>query len=76
MVAIATGWRESPESNGVAEAFVKTFKRDYVRVKPLPNAETALADIANWINDYNEVHPYSGLARLHTTAIRRLHWHR
>ena len=23
---------ESPESNGMAEAFVKTFKRDYVRV--------------------------------------------
>ncbi len=23
---------ESPESNGIAEAFVKTFKRDYVRV--------------------------------------------
>ena len=32
---------ESPESNGVAEAFVKTFKRDYVRINPLPNAETA-----------------------------------
>lgn len=23
---------ESPESNGMAEAFVKTFKRDYVRL--------------------------------------------
>ena len=23
---------ESPESNGVAETFVKTFKRDYVRI--------------------------------------------
>jgi transposase InsO family protein len=29
---------ESPESNGMAEAFVKTFKRDYVRVNPIPNA--------------------------------------
>src|SRR4030088_2292114 len=27
---------ESPESNGMAEAFVKTFKRDYVRVNPIP----------------------------------------
>ena len=27
---------ESPESNGMAEAFVKTFKRDYVRVSPIP----------------------------------------
>ena len=34
---------ESPESNGMAEAFVKTFKRDYVRVNPIPNAAAALA---------------------------------
>ena len=34
---------ESPESNGMAEAFVKTFKRDYVRVSPIPNAAAALA---------------------------------
>ncbi len=27
---------ESPESNGMAEAFVKTFKRDYVRVARFP----------------------------------------
>ena len=27
----------SPESNGVCEAFVKTFKRDYVRVNPRPD---------------------------------------
>lgn len=53
---------ESPESNGVAEAFVKTFKRDYVRVSPLPNAGAALAAVANWMTDYNEIHPHSGLA--------------
>jgi putative transposase len=29
---------ESPESNGMAEAFVKTFKRDYVRISPIPDA--------------------------------------
>jgi transposase InsO family protein len=29
---------ESPESNGMAEAFVKTFKRDYVRINSLPDA--------------------------------------
>lgn len=52
----------SPESNGLAEAFVKTFKRDYVRVSPLPDAATALAAIADWMNDYNEIHPHSGLA--------------
>jgi transposase InsO family protein len=43
----------SPESNGMSEAFVKTFKRDYVRVKPLPDAAAALRQIAGWIDDYN-----------------------
>jgi putative transposase len=52
---------ESPESNGMAEAFVKTFKRDYVRVNPIPNAVTALALIDNWMEDYNTVHPHSRL---------------
>jgi len=28
--------------NGMAEAFFKTFKRDYVRVNPLPDAKTVL----------------------------------
>jgi transposase InsO family protein len=52
---------ESPESNGMAEAFVKTFKRDYVRITALPGADTALALIENWMEDYNTVHPHSRL---------------
>lgn len=51
----------SPQSNGVSEAFVNTLKRDYVRVTPLPNAETVLGLIAGWFEDYNENHPHSGL---------------
>jgi transposase InsO family protein len=51
----------SPESNGLAEAFVKTFKRDYVRVNPLPDAQAVLRQIAGWIDDYNEIHPHSAL---------------
>jgi transposase InsO family protein len=51
----------SPESNGMSEAFVKTFKRDYVRVNPLPDAQTVLRQIAGWIADYNDVHPHSAL---------------
>ena len=53
---------ESPESHDVAEAFVNTFKRDYVRVSAIPDAATALATVSDWINDYNEVHPHSRLA--------------
>lgn len=51
----------SPESNGVAEAFVKTIKRDYVHVSALPNAEEGLKQIAAWFEDYNENHPHSAL---------------
>jgi transposase InsO family protein len=40
---------------------VKTLKRDYVRIHPLPNAVTALDQIAGWLEDYNENHPHSGL---------------
>jgi len=52
---------ESPESNGMAEAFVKTFKRDYVRVNPIGDAASALAQIDFWMEDYNTMHPHSRL---------------
>jgi transposase InsO family protein len=52
---------ESPESNGMAESFVKTFKRDYVRVNPIPDARTALSRIDHWMEDYNSEHPHSRL---------------
>ena len=51
----------SPESNGVCEAFVKTFKRDYVRVNPRPDAITVLQHLTAWFEDYNTAHPHSGL---------------
>jgi transposase InsO family protein len=51
----------SPQSNGMSEAFVKTLKRDYVRVNPLPDAEIVLRLIGDWIEDYNDNHPHSGL---------------
>ncbi len=51
----------SPESNGVCEAFVKTLKRDYVRVNPCPDALSVLRQLPAWFDDYNSVHPHSGL---------------
>jgi putative transposase len=62
---------ESPESNGIAEAFVKTFKRDYVRVNPIPDAATALGAIIEWMTDYNESHPHSRLAYRSPSEYRR-----
>lgn len=52
---------ESPQSNGMAEAFVRTFKRDYVRVSPCPDARTVIAQLPRWFEHYNTVHPHSAL---------------
>ncbi len=46
-----------PQSDGVSESFVRTFKRNDVRVTPLPSAANALGQIAGWFEDYNENHP-------------------
>ena len=51
----------SPQSNGMAEAFVKTFKRDYVYLNDVSDAETVLRCLPIWIEDYNCNHPHSGL---------------
>jgi putative transposase len=51
----------SPESNGMAEAFVKTFKRDYVWGGNLQDAQTVMAQLPHWFEDYNECAPHKGL---------------
>lgn len=51
----------SPQSNGMSEAFVKTLKRDYILISPIPDPESALRNIGGWIEDYNEIHPHSAL---------------
>ncbi len=52
---------ESPQSNGMAEAFVRTIKRDYVRVSSRPDAESVIRQLPSWIAHYNEVHPHKAL---------------
>ena len=44
----------------MAEAFVKTFKRDYVYVNRLPSAIEVIAQLSTWFADYNEIHPHKG----------------
>jgi putative transposase len=56
----------SPQSNGMAESFVKTFKRDYVYTHDRPDPKTVLSQLSNWFEDYNEVHPHKAL-RLKST---------
>jgi putative transposase len=36
---------ESPQSNGMAEAFVRIIKRDYVRVSPLTDGQTVMRQL-------------------------------
>jgi putative transposase len=48
----------------MAEAFVKTFKRDYVRCNPCPDAITVLGQLDIWFTDYNESHHHKALKML------------
>ena len=44
---------ESPQSNGMAEAFVRTIKRDYAR--------SVMAALSGWFAHYNQLHPHRAL---------------
>ena len=57
----------------MSEAFVKTLKRDHVRVNPLPDAAAALGQFAGWFEDYNENHPHTGLRMRSPREFRRAH---
>lgn len=51
----------SPQSNGIAESFVKIMKRDYISLMPKPNGLTAVKSLAVAFEHYNEWHPHSAL---------------
>ncbi|WP_248785219.1 IS3 family transposase [Escherichia coli] len=51
----------SPESNGIAESFVKTIKRDYISIMSKPDGLTAAKNLAEAFEHYNEWHPHSAL---------------
>ncbi len=53
----------SPQSNGTAESFVKTMKRDYVVSvsMPKPDPATAVRNLAVAFEHYNEQRPHSAL---------------
>lgn len=58
---VCTTLVRSPQSNGMAEAFVKTFKRDYAYLNDLPDAATVMAKLPEWFEDYNRSHLHKGL---------------
>ena len=51
----------SPQSNGMAESFVNTFKRDYVSRMDRRDARAVLAQLPAAFEHFNEVHPHSSL---------------
>ena len=61
----------SPESNGMAEAFVNTLRRDYVDGADLSSAARVLEQVEGWIRDYNEKAPHSSLGYKSPAEYRR-----
>ncbi|MEY4567322.1 MAG: hypothetical protein RL563_2445 [Pseudomonadota bacterium] len=45
----------------MAEALVKTIKRDYVAMSDLPNATDVMRRVLGWFEDYNQYAPHKGL---------------
>lgn len=61
----------SPQSNGMAESFVNTFKRDYVARMDLRDAQTVMAQLPAAFEHFNEVHPHSSLKMRSPREFRR-----
>ena len=59
-----------PQSNDMAESFVKTLKRDYLPFIDLESAETALSSFPDVVKLYNEEHPHSALGYLSPVEFR------
>ena len=61
----------SPQSNEMADWFVKTMQENYIAFMPKPNVRTALHNLAVAIEHYNENHPHSALGYLSPREYRR-----
>ena len=60
----------SPQSNGMAESFVKTLKRDYAKLANRQDSKTVMAQLKDWLDEYNSYHPHSALGYLPPTLFR------
>jgi putative transposase len=61
----------SPQSNGMAESFVNTFKRDYMSRMELRDAPTVLAQLPGAFEHFNNIHPHSSLKMMSPREFRR-----
>lgn len=62
----------SPESNGMAESFVRTFKRAYVAFGDLQSPMEVMAQLPKWFMDYRVYHPHSALGWKSPSEFRAL----
>jgi putative transposase len=60
----------SPQSNGMAESFVKTLKRDYAKLADRPDSQTVMTQLPKWFDDYNSYHPHSALGYVPAKLFR------
>lgn len=59
-------------SNGMAQSFVNTFKRDYVSRMDLADAKTVMAQLPKAFEHFNNVHPHSSLRMRSPREFRQL----
>jgi transposase InsO family protein len=62
----------SPQSKGMAESFVNTFRRDCLSRMDLSDAPTVLAQLPAAFEHFNAVHPRSSLKMRSPREFRRL----
>jgi len=58
----------------MAEAFVRTLKRDYVRVSPVPDAETVLRQLPSWLAHYTAASGISARSAVDATIYPACYW--
>lgn len=61
----------SPSSNGMAESFVHTMKRDYAYLADLKDAKTTMELLPKWFEDYNKIAPHSSLNMMSPEEFRK-----
>ena len=66
----------SPESNGMAEAVVGTYKRDYVYVNDCESADSTIQLVPGWFEDYNQQAPHSALEMMSPTEYYKVNLNR
>jgi transposase InsO family protein len=56
----------------MAEAFVKTFKRDDASLDKLENKHEVMSKLSGWFDDYNENAPHKGLKMMSPRQFLRV----